>query len=229
MNYLVVTTKRWNISAFQHYTPELPGNWYLLTDPAELTRQVVDALQPTYIFFPHWSWRVPSDITAHYPCVCFHMTPLPFGRGGSPLQHLISLGYTETKLSALLMTSELDAGPIFAQCPLDLAGSAQDIFERAAPLVYQLINRIITESLRPQPQQGEAVYFKRRTPAESELPMQLTAEQLYNFIRMLDADTYPPAFLDVEAWRLEFSHAQRAADGTVNANVRFIPKKGLMP
>jgi methionyl-tRNA formyltransferase len=41
------------------------------------------------------------------------MTDLPFGRGGSPLQNLISRKIYNTKLSAIRVVKELDAGPVF--------------------------------------------------------------------------------------------------------------------
>lgn len=225
MNYLVATTKSWNIEAFSAFTPYLPGTWHLITRPAQLNRALLDELKPSYIFFPHWSWRVAEDITKTYPCVCFHMADLPFGRGGSPLQNLISRGIKQTQLTALRMSDELDAGPIYAKYPLDLSGTAQQIFERAAPLIYHLINRIITDKLLPQPQSGDVVYFSRRSPSQSQLPSQLSSEALYDFIRMLDAETYPNAYLDYDHWRLEFSHAELIQDGTIMAKVHFIPRR----
>ena len=41
------------------------------------------------------------------------MTDLPYGRGGSPLQNLIVRGWKETKVLALKVVEELDAGPIY--------------------------------------------------------------------------------------------------------------------
>ena len=49
-------------------------------------------ITPRYIFFLHWDWRVPHVIWQQHECVCFHMTDVPYGRGGSPLQNLILEG-----------------------------------------------------------------------------------------------------------------------------------------
>ena len=121
------------------------------------------------------------------------MTDLPFGRGGSPLQHLIWAGHKTTQLSALQMTEEIDAGPIYCKDELSLSGRAQDIYERASALAAAQIARIITESPTPQPQVGTPVVFRRRTPVESAIPALDSAERVYDFIRMLDADGYPHA------------------------------------
>ena len=112
-NYVVATIKQWNVEEFARRVYGFPGRWLLLTDPGSFSADLIRSLDPRYVFFPHWSWKVPPEILAATECVCFHMTDVPFGRGGSPLQNLIVQGYTETKLSALHMVSELDAGPVY--------------------------------------------------------------------------------------------------------------------
>lgn len=226
MNYLVATSKSWNIDAFYLHTPQLPGTWHLISQPEQLTLALLHKLQPDYIFFPHWSWQVPDAITSQYPCVCFHMTDVPFGRGGSPLQNLISLGHKKTMLSALKMTSELDSGDVYAKVPLELNGTAQQIYQRASLLIYQIIRHIVSVNPQPQPQQGTATIFQRRTPAQSELPPNLNPEQLYDFIRMLDAQSYPHAYIEYGNWKLELTEAEPCADGTLQAKVQFHPLKG---
>jgi hypothetical protein len=50
---------------------------------------------------PHWSHLIPESIWGPCPTVIFHMTDLPYGRGGSPLQNLIQRGHSSTMLTAL--------------------------------------------------------------------------------------------------------------------------------
>lgn len=217
-NYIVATIKPWNKSAFSRHSPSLPGNWKLIHDVKSLTIETLTELDPRYIFFPHWSWVVPDNILNRWECVCFHMTDVPYGRGGSPLQNLIVRGYSETKLSALRMIAEVDAGPVYLKLPLSLEGRAQEIFERTADLVYAAIEHIVRVQPEPTPQFGESIMFKRRTPQQSELPANLTMSQLRDFIRMLDADTYPPAFIDHGPYRIEFHDAQ-SVDESIFAKV----------
>ena len=89
-----------------------PGVWRFVSGRQELTADLVNRLSPRYVFFLHWSWKVPTDIVENYECVCFHMTDVPFGRGGTPLQNLILLGHRRTKLTAFRMVEALDAGPV---------------------------------------------------------------------------------------------------------------------
>lgn len=60
--------------------------------------------------------------------------------------------------------------------------------------------------------------FRRRQPEEGNLAGVSSLEQAYDFIRMLDAEGYPPAFIDVGELRFEFSRAQ-IRDGEVRADV----------
>jgi methionyl-tRNA formyltransferase len=217
--YIVAATKPWNASAFQRRTVGMAGKWHFIARPDELTAATIENLSPRYIFFPHWSWRVPREIFERFECVCFHMTDLPYGRGGSPLQNLIVRGHTSTMLTALRMVEELDAGPVYLKRPLSLAGRAEEIFKRAAELTYDLIAEIISTQPRPVPQQGEVVLFRRRSPDQSRIPQNMPINSLYDFIRMLDAPSYPKAFMELGELRLEFDHARLAASDVIEARV----------
>lgn len=199
-----------------------PGHWELIEHASELTASRVRSLSPRYIFFPHWSEKVPDEILELSECVCFHETDVPYGRGGSPLQNLILREHTSTQVTALRMTSELDAGPVYLKRPVDLHGSLLDIFLRVRERVADMIEKIIREEPCPQPQEGDVVMFGRRAPRESELSAAVEdSSKLYDFIRMLDAPGYPKAFLINSGWRLEFDQARQESDGTVTARVKF--------
>ncbi|MCY4328608.1 MAG: formyltransferase family protein [Endozoicomonadaceae bacterium] len=221
VQYIVATIKSWNIQAFRDFTPGMAGQWILAQTPGELEDILNKGAKPRYIFFPHWSWIVPKKIWGNHECVCFHMADVPYGRGGSPLQNLIIRGHQETKISALRMIKELDAGPVYLKRPLSLQGKAQDIFEQVAKICYKLIQEIVINEPEPLPQQGDVVVFKRRTPIESELPADVKLSRLYDFIRMLDADSYPKAFINYGNYRLEFSevHPVDPTSKTLKATV----------
>ena len=214
-DYLVATIKPWNIAAFHRRTPHLPGRWHLVESAEDLELGLIARLNPRYTFFPHWSWRVPQDILRATECVCFHMTDVPYGRGGSPLQNLIVRGHERTRVTALRMVEEVDAGPVYLKRPLELSGSAQAIFERVAELVYDMAAEIIATEPVPAPQQGDIVTFERRTPDQSRLPTGVEARAVYDHIRMLDAETYPSAFIEHGDLLLGFTEAELVDDGVV--------------
>lgn len=186
----------------------------------ELTLDRLAAANPRYVIFPHWSWKIPSTIYEKYECVIFHMTDLPFGRGGSPLQNLIVRGFKDTQLTALRCVEELDAGPIYLQRPLSLEGSAEEIFARAALMMEEMIDLLLSQEPLLRPQTGPVVCFERRTPEQSDLSSAASLQEIYDKIRMLDADGYPRAFIDAENVCLEFSQA-RINENCVQATVRI--------
>lgn len=218
-HYVVATIKPWNIEAFHQHCPKGKANWHLIDTPEKLNIQWLREIKPRYIFFPHWSWIVPTEILSEFTCVCFHMTDLPYGRGGSPLQNLIVRGHKSTQLTALKMTDELDAGPIFLKQELSLAGSAQAIFENMAQLSWKMITTIVTSEPTPQPQVGDVTLFSRRKPEQSELAPDLPIDELYDHIRMLDAESYPRAYMNLGDKTLTFSDAHLDSDGKLQATV----------
>ena len=224
-HYVVATVKSWNVAQFSRRTGALPGTWHLIERPEALTVGVLDRIKPRYVFLPHWSWRVPDEIVTAYECVCFHMTDVPYGRGGSPLQNLILRGHEGTVMSALRMVHELDAGPVYMKRPLSLEGSAQTIFERASRLVFDMIEQIVQKEPEPEQQTGAPVVFERRRPEQSEIPADLSSRQLYDFIRMLDAEGYPNAFVEVGRYRMQFTNAAQE-NGGVRANVSISVRGG---
>lgn len=148
--------------------------------------------------------------------------------GGSPLQNLICRGHKETVLTALKMTDELDAGPVYFKRALSLEGTAEQIFARAAELTMEMIGEIVRDEPTPTPQTGEATFFQRRKPEQSLVPPEADLAGLYDHIRMLDAEGYPHAFIDHGCWRAHFTGAKIAGDA-VEARVRFEIKNKKKP
>jgi methionyl-tRNA formyltransferase len=185
-----------------------------------LTPEQLQPMAPRFVFLPHWSWHIPASVFEQFECVVFHMTDLPFGRGGSPLQNLIVRGFRETKLSAIRCVQQLDGGPIYCKQSLLLEGSAEEIFVRAAGLMEEMIIRIVREQCAPEPQTGELTTFKRRLPADGDIAGLDSLRSVHDHIRMLDAEGYPPAFIQIGALKLEFDHS-RLADDEVLAHVRI--------
>lgn len=220
--YVVVGRHPWNRRVFDEQIRALPGRWHYVDAPEALTPERLQALGPRYVFFLHWSERVPSDVLGPFECVCFHMTDLPYGRGGSPLQNLIARGHRETQVTALRMTEAFDAGPVYLKRPMSLEGTAEEIFIRSSRLAADMIGEIVRSEPVPLPQQGEPVVFRRRTPEQSRIAGAMSLDRLYDHIRMLDAEGYPHAFLDLDGFRYTF---RRAAlyDGRIVADVVITP------
>lgn len=220
MRIMIVTIKSWNIrnaeKIMNKYSREI--EWMLTSNKDDFNVKTVRKFEPDYIFFPHWSWIIPKEIYNNYRCIVFHMTDLPFGRGGSPLQNLIHKGLEITKISAISVSKEIDAGDIYLKKDLSLYGTADEILIRASKIIFfEMIPFIIEGNIEPVEQFGEVVLFKRRNPNESEINNTINSmEELYNYIRMLDGEGYPKAFIKFGKFRLEFSRASFKGDNIVS-------------
>lgn len=190
---------------------------------SELVR-AVEKVNPRYVFFPHWSWHIPTQVHKNFECVIFHMTDLPYGRGGSPLQNLILRGHQTTVLTAFQCVDELDAGPVYLKQQLSLDGTADQILSRAADVMEDMIVQIVEAHLRPVAQHGDVVAFSRRQPSDGNVAMLQSLNDLYDYIRMLDGEGYPRAFLETPNLRLEFSRAENHGD-SVEAAVTIKVRK----
>ena len=224
--YIIASCKDWHKSEYDKFSSSHEGgSWHYVSSPEELG-YVLGSVEPTYIFFLHWSWRVPGEIISKFECVCFHMTDVPYGRGGTPLQNLIINHQTKTMISALRMTEEIDAGPVYKKIPMGLQGRAQDIYLRAGKICWEIIDWIIKTRPTPNPQVGDVVTFERRKPEQSVLPNAASLSCLYDHIRMLDAPGYPHAFLNHGNLNLQFTHAELSGE-EVHAKVVFRRNKEL--
>lgn len=221
---VVATIRPWNHAAFKRWKAPKGYRKVLITRKDELTKEKLEKIKPEYIFFPHWSSIIPKDVYENFECVVFHMTDLPFGRGGSPLQNLIVRGVRKTKLSALRVSDGIDTGPIYLKRPFSIdTGTAEEIYMKASVLSFAMMHVIVRRAMKPKPQRGTVVEFKRRTPEMSKLPPLSSARELYDFIRMLDAPEYPVAFLEDGEVRVEFRNV-RLKGTTVTSDITITKK-----
>ncbi|MBF0300018.1 MAG: methionyl-tRNA formyltransferase [Oligoflexia bacterium] len=211
-NIIITTIKSWNIDNAKMLAEKYKEDVsiYIIENKENFTKENVEKINPRFIFLPHWSWIIPKEIYENFECVVFHMTDLPYGRGGSPLQNLIVNKIYDTKISAIKVTAGLDSGPIYFKEPFNIMyGSAREIFTRASNVVFnKMIPLFLTEGNIPTVEQsGEIFSFKRRRPWESNIqtaPLN-TISDFYDFVRMLDAEGYPKAFINVNNLIIEFA------------------------
>ena len=209
MDILIVTTKEWNKSNANIYKSQNPQyNIEIITENNDFTLENIKKFNPDMIFFPHWSWLIPKEIYEAYECIVFHMTDLPYGRGGSPLQNLISRNIKHTKISALRVDGGIDTGDIYLKEPLDLYGSAEEIFVRASHTIFNtMIPRILNNRSTPIPQEGTIETFQRYSQKDNELKPEFDLNKIYNYIRMVDGEGYPNAFIKFCDYKIKFSNA----------------------
>ena len=131
------------------------------------------------------------------------------------------MGIKETKLSAIRVEAGLDTGDVYLKEDLNLSGTADQILRRASGIIFsKMIPALLEKNPVPVPQSGEVVSFQRRKPEDGRLLPDMSPETIYDYIRMLDGEGYPPAFLEMGDYRLTFTEAE-LADGKVIAKVTF--------
>ena len=221
MSFIILYNKPWSKNLIKNLNDNLSYNFIGIDNKNDLNIKKLNQIKPKMIFITHWSTIIPKEVFTKFSCVVFHMTDLPFGRGGSPLQNLITRGYEETKISAIQCVEEIDAGPIY----LSLLGSAEEIFIRSNQVIEGMIIKIIENKIKPIPQQRNGEKFIRRKAKDGDLSKLKSLSQIYDYIRMLDADGYPNAFLKIGKYKLEFNRATKRVDH-VFADVKITEELG---
>ena len=140
---IIASNKKWYAGLPESLSVQTGHQFVYIKRKEDLSAEFLERIKPRYVFLPHWSFLLPENVFEKYECIIFHMTDVPFGRGGSPLQNLISRGIYETKISALRCVKELDAGPVYLKRPLSLYGSAEEIYLRASEIIEDMIYQII--------------------------------------------------------------------------------------
>ena len=222
--YVIATVKSWNIDQFYNLKAKYPDKDFVLVNSKDdLSMSFLKEYNPRIIFFPHWSWIIPEEIYGNYECVVFHSTDLPFGRGGSPIQNLLVRGIYNTKVSAIKVCPDIDAGPVYIKEPVYIGdGSIDQILSNISDIIFKkMIPRFLDEELIPVEQAGTVVSFCRRKPEQSEIPAGLSQRQLYDYIRMLDGEGYPPAFIKYNDGKIVLTNAVFEND-TVKAQAQFV-------
>ena len=217
---IIATIKTWNYNNSKFFITRNQEKYdvLLITSKSELAYQEISKFNPDYIFFPHWSWIIPESIYTSFKCVVFHSTDLPYGKGGSPIQNLISQKKYDSMISAIKVDKEIDSGDVYLKEPISLYGSTvEEIFIRISNVIFEkMIPEIIDNNLKPCPQKGNSVKFKRRKPEESKIDDMTKYSDFYDKIRMLDAEGYPKAFIELDDVVIEFSRAAMYSDYTLS-------------
>ena len=204
-NIIIACSKNWFLKKYKKNLKK--KNIILVKKKEKLNKRLLKKIKPSIIFFPHWSYKVDEYIVKNYNCICFHTAPLPYGRGGSPIQNLIKRNFDKSPICALKMTNKLDAGPILLKKIVSLNGDLEQIMNRISKIIIEMIKTIMSKKIVPKIQKGKVVMFKRIKPNESKIKNEKNIIKIYDKIRMLDSDEYPRANIVVGNFKLLLSNA----------------------
>lgn len=189
-------------------------NFFFISKKKELNLSFLKKLNPYIIFFPHWSYLVDKMIVKNFLCIGFHSTPLPYGRGGSPIQNMIIRGHKKTKICALKLDEGFDTGKIFIKKNVTLNGSGKEIFIRIYNKIIPMIMQLSNKLPKQKNQVGKIVFFKRRKAIQSQIIKIKNLNRLYDFIRMLDINekNFPNAYLKNDFFHFAITNVRKLSN-----------------
>ena len=119
------------------------------------------------------------------------------------------------------MTEDLDAGPIYIKKVISLSGPLNKIFERISLKIFEMIKILMTKEINPKKQSGKILIFKRIKERNSEIKNELNLKKIYDKIRMLDADSYPNAFIKLGNFKILFTDP-KLKKNLIECNARIL-------
>lgn len=201
-----------------------PGS---LRDPSFLAR--LGELAPDVGVLVAFGRLVPQDVLGRPPhgIVNVHPSLLPRYRGAAPIARAIAAGETETGVTILHLSDELDAGDIILQRPVPIA--PDDTTRSLTPRLAAEGAELLTEALRlieagrapRRPQDASlATWAPRLGREDGEIDWRRPAAAIANLVRA--CDPWPGAFTcvqghELKVWRATVPPAARdaGAPGTV--------------
>lgn len=204
---IIATIKHWNLQNSRNFKYK-NTRIIILKTKKEFNQKKLKEIKPDYIFFPHWSWIVNKKIINNYKCICFHMTKLPYGIGGTPLQNLIIRKKKTTTLTSFRMINKIDQGPILITKKINLKGSAEEIYKKISKEVFVMIKKILKKYPKETSQRGKKTYFKRIVDSKLQFKRISNLSDFYDEIRMRDSHSYKKTCLEINDYKIEFSNAK---------------------
>ena len=192
-----------------HIISEKEIIWFRICYTDELLKKF-DKESFDYLFFFHWSDIVAEEIYKNNNCIVLHTSNLPDGRGGSPIQNQFLNKVYDSKVNAILMQKEIDSGPIFCSKPVKLQGNLFDIWTAIANSAYEVILEFLTKLPSPKEQNfsKDDKIYKRLKTNNIDFESKEDLLEIYDFIKIHDAEGYPKANIKINDFKIEFSRAK---------------------
>ncbi len=141
---------------------------------------------------------VPEILQLNTHNIVVHESRLPLGRGFAPFTWQILEGKNKIWLTLFEAAEKVDSGHIYFQEHILFEGHElhDELKERLALKTVELILKFFENysNVRGIPQRGKTSWYRRRTPADSELDVHKTIKEQFNLLRVVDNERYPAFF-----------------------------------
>lgn len=198
----------------------------------EAQRQIAE-LDPDLFAVAAYGQYIPASITSLAPRGAINMHPslLPRYRGAAPIQWALANGDTQSGVSIINVSEELDAGDILLQRAMNIRAddTAASLGARLADLGAEMFSEAIRQldagSIEPTPQNSEQVLYARKLKkTDGEIDWTWDASDIHNRVRGFNP--WPGCYSKIKGkavkiWRTELN----PAEGTPGEVIR-VDKKG---
>lgn len=197
---------------------------------SEEARDALRSYAPDGLLLVAYGQLVPSDLLAlaERPPLNVHPSLLPRHRGAAPVAGTILAGDPEGGVTLMVMTPELDAGPMVAQWPVPLTGRETTpelearLADLAADVVPPELERWAAGEISVEPQdEGLATHVRPFTRADGRIDWRRSAVEIDRQVRALQP--WPGAWTTLDDRRI---HVRRARPV---AGVDDVPIGALLP
>ncbi|MDD5356026.1 MAG: UDP-4-amino-4,6-dideoxy-N-acetyl-beta-L-altrosamine N-acetyltransferase, partial [Candidatus Omnitrophica bacterium] len=198
-NVAVLTSEEsWFVPYARHFVGILNAlghNAKLFHDHEDLTHN----FQIVFILSYFKIVRKKEFLDKHKHNLVVHESDLPKGRGWAPLFWQILEGKNKIDIVLFEAKEGIDEGDIYLKDAIEFQGHElhDAIREKQAHKTMQLCLKFLSKykSLKPIPQEGEATYYEKRAPKNSQLDIDKTIKEQFNLIRIVNNKEFP-AFFD---------------------------------
>ena len=197
---------------------------------SEAAREDIAEFDPDGLILAAYGQIVPADLLqlGRRPPLNIHPSLLPRHRGAAPVAGTILAGDPEGGVTLMVMTDELDAGPIVARWPVRLTGRETTpeletrLADLAAHVVPPILGRWADVGVEMSPQdEGSATHVRPFTRADGWIDWRRPANEIDRQVRALQP--WPRAWTTIDDRRL---HVRRARPV---AGVDDVPIGALLP
>jgi len=134
----------------------------------------------------------------HKHNIVVHASPLPFGKGWSPMSWQILEGKNQIPIVLFEAVESVDAGVIYLQDSIYLEGT--ELIDEWHEILGNKTLEICTEfvhnykSINGIKQFGTESFYRKRTAQDSKLDTKKNIEEQFNLLRIVDNEKYPAFF-----------------------------------
>lgn len=183
-------------------------------------RTAISRFRPDVILAPMLTKVVPEDVWSQHPVLIVH--PGPMGDGGpSSLDWAILEGQPRWGVTVLSAVEEMDAGPIWASVPFDVAPVGKsdlyrsEVSDAASRAVHLALERFASGTYQPVPldySRPDVTGTRRRLMTQADRRIDWAADDTATVLRKLRSGDSQPGVLDAVFGAEYFLHGACAED-----------------